>query len=304
MKKFFTFLLIIFSANIIFPQSHRESNVYLTSLHRKINKILSDPFFSSAQIAIDVVDLKTKRTLYHKNEKILFRPASNLKILTSAAGLLFLGPNYEFTTRLYHTGQIKDSILVGDLYIVGGFDPIFSTDDLDTLLIGLEQTGIKKITGNIYADISAKDSLFWGNGWMWDDDPSSDAPYMSALNINENIVKVIYSPTQVGFPVKVTLIPKSNYYTFKNYAVTSISDSPKVKLDRDWMDRRNNITLSGNLSYAAEPDTEEINIYDPTKYFLSLFRQKLAENQIAFAGLEDTLTLPTGANLIGLYRHS
>jgi D-alanyl-D-alanine carboxypeptidase/D-alanyl-D-alanine-endopeptidase (penicillin-binding protein 4) len=304
MKKFFTSLLLIFSTVFILPQSHRESNVYLNSLHNKINKILSDPFFTSSQIAIDVVDLKTKKTLYQKNEKVLYRPASNLKILTSAAGLLFLGPDYEFSTKLYHTGQIKNSTLFGDLYIVGGFDPIFSVDDLDTLLIGLEQTGIKKITGNIYADVSAKDSLFWGSGWMWDDDPSSDAPYLSALNINENVVKVIYSPTQVGFPVKVKLIPKSNYYSFNNYAVTSISDSPKVKLNRDWPDRRNNITLSGNLCYSADPDTDEINVFDPVKYFLSLFKQKLDENHITFTGLEDTLTLPAKANLIGLYKHT
>ena len=304
MKKFFTFLLIIFSAAVIIPQTQWESNVYLKSFHKKINKILSDPFFTSSQIGIDVFDLKTNRTLYHKNEKVLFRPASNLKILTTTAGLLFLGPDYEFTTKLYHTGQIKNGTLYGDLYIVGGFDPVFSTDDLDTLLIGLEQTGVKKIAGNIYADVSAKDSLFWGSGWMWDDDPSGDAPYLSALNINENVVKVAYSPSQVGFPVKVSLIPESNYYSFKNFAVTSIVDSPKIKIDRDWLDRKNNIIISGNLNYAAEPDTEEINIYDPAKYFLSLFKQKLEEKNIAFTGLEDILTLPANANLIGLYKHS
>ena len=304
MKKLFTSFLIIVSTSFIFPQTHWEGNVYLGSLHRKINKILSDPFFISSQIGIDVFDLNTKKTLYHKNEKVLFRPASNLKILTSTAGLLFLGPDYEFTTKLYHTGKIMDGTLYGDLYIVGGFDPVFSTDDLDTLLIGLKQAGVKKIAGNIYADVSAKDSLFWGSGWMWDDDPSSDAPYLSALNINANVVKVAYAPSQVGFPVKVTLIPKSNYYSFKNLAVTSISDSPKIKVDRDWLDRKNNINLSGNLLYSAEPDTEEINIYDPVKYFLNLFNQKLDGEKVILSGIEDTLTVPSNANLIGIVEHS
>ena len=46
------------------------------------------------------------------------------------------------------------------------------------------------INGNIYGDVSFKDSLYWGKGWMWDDDPSSDAPYLSALNINDNCVEV------------------------------------------------------------------------------------------------------------------
>ncbi len=302
MKKLFSFLLIIITAATIIAQSHGKGSVLLTSLQDKINNVLSDPFFTSSQIGIDVFDLNTRKTLYSKNEKLLFRPASNLKILTSAAGLLFLGPDYEFTTKLFHTGYIQNSTLFGDLYIVGGFDPLFSTDDIDTLIIGLKQAGVKNITGNIYADVSAKDSLIWGSGWMWDDDPSSDAPYLSSLNINENVVKVAYSPSQVGFPVKVTLIPQSNFYSFKNLAVTSIIDSPKIIIDRDWVDRKNNIIISGNLIYSAEPDTEEINIFNPPKYFLSLFKQKLIENNILFNGAMDTLTLPENANLIGLYK--
>ncbi len=39
-----------------------------------------------------------------------------------------------------------------------------------------------KLEGNIYGDVSNMDSLFWGEGWMWDDDPSSDFPYMTPLN--------------------------------------------------------------------------------------------------------------------------
>ena len=132
MKKLFSFLLIIITATTIFAQSQRKGSARLSTLQKKINKILSDHFFTSSQIGIDVFDLNTRRTIYHKNEKLLFRPASNLKILTSAAGLLFLGPDYEFTTKLFQTGNIKGSTLFGDLYIQGGFDPLFSTDDIDT----------------------------------------------------------------------------------------------------------------------------------------------------------------------------
>jgi len=302
MKKLFSFLLIIVTAATIFPQSHKKGSVLLLTLQKKINRILSDPFFTSSQIGIDVFDLNTQKTLYSKNEKLLFRPASNLKILTSAAGLLFLGPDYEFTTRLFHTGYIQDSTLFGDLYIVGGFDPLFSTDDIDTLIIGLKQAGLKNISGNIYADVSKKDSLIWGSGWMWDDDPSSDAPYLSSLNINENVVKITYSPSSIYSLINIKLIPESKYYTFKNTAVTISGDSSKVKVDRDWIDRKNNFVVSGYLNYKAEPDTEEINIFDPPKYFLSLFKQKLFENHILFNGAVDTLTLPDNANLIGLYK--
>ena len=96
-----------------------------------------------------------------------------MKVITSAAGLEFLGPEYTFNTSVYHTGIIMDSVCYGDLIVVGGFDPDFTTDDLDTLVFALKDYGINEIRGNIYGDVSNMDSLFWGNGWMWDDDPSS-----------------------------------------------------------------------------------------------------------------------------------
>ncbi len=308
MKTALLFLLIIFSFPDAFPQSRQ---VGIQTLQKQINKVISDPFFNSSQIAVDVFDLRTNKNLFQKNEKLLFRPASNLKILTSTAGLLFLGPEYKFTTSLYYTGYIRDNTLYGDLYIVGGFDPLFSTDDLDTLIIGLKQAGIKKIEGNLYADVSAKDSLFWGAGWMWDDDPSTDAPYLSSLNINDNSVKTAFAPSLVGSLIKINLIPESDFFEVKNTVVTISGDSSKVKVDRDWIGRKNKILVSGYLSNNSLPDTEGVNVYNPPFYFLDLFKERLSRNHILFKGLVDTMTLNLAyrqagktANLIGLYKRS
>lgn len=298
MKNCLTFILIFFCTLTAFPQE----NIKL--LQKEINKVISDPFFNSSQIGVDIFDLRTHKTLFQRNEKLLFRPASNLKILTSISGLLFLGPDYEFITSLYHTGHIRGDTLYGDLYIAGGFDPLFSTGDLDTLIVGLQQAGIKNIAGNIYADVSAKDSLFWGAGWMWDDDPSTDAPYLSSLNINENSVKAAFAPSLVDSLIKINLIPESDYFDLVNTAVTAGGDSSKVKVDRDWLDRKNKIIVSGYLSYEALPDTEAVNVYNPTFYFLNLFKENLFRNNISFNGKLDTLTLNKTGKLIGLYKRS
>ena len=73
------------------------------------------------------------------------RPASNMKILTTAAALYFLGEDYTFKTIIAHDGEIDYSILVGDLYFIGGFDPDFTTEDLDTMIIELKESGVSKI---------------------------------------------------------------------------------------------------------------------------------------------------------------
>lgn len=295
MKIFLSVLIIFFASQNIFSQKK------LQNFYQDINKVLSDDFFSSSQIAIDVFDLTTREPLYQKNEKLLFRPASNLKILTSISGLLLLGPDYNFTTALYHTGYIRDHTLYGDLYIAGGFDPLLSTPDLDTLLTGLKQAGVRNISGNIYADVSKKDSLFWGAGWMWDDDPSTDAPYLSTLNINENSVKVAYQPSLIDSLVYTNLIPGSDFFTLKNTAVTIRGDSSKVKVNREWIDRKNNILVSGYLPYYAKADTDSVNVYNPPMYCLHLFKETLFRNHISFNGILDTATIEQDANLVGLY---
>ena len=97
-------LIFIFlqSYNNIFPQT--------LSLKSKIDTLLDAPFFQRAQISAVIYDLTSDTLLYTKNEKLLMHPASNLKVLTSSAALVFLGTDYNFTTAIYHTGEIRDSV--------------------------------------------------------------------------------------------------------------------------------------------------------------------------------------------------
>ena len=166
-----TVLLLFILNGFVFPQ--------YTSIVSDIDLLLTDKFFSTAQIAVDIYDLSGKEIVFRKNNKQLLHPASNMKILTSAAGLYFLGPDYEFTTGIWYTGELDDSVLVGDLYYAGGFDPDFTIKDMDSLSGEIAGLGIKNITGSIIGDVSMMDSLFWGQGWMWDDDPDTDFPYMT-----------------------------------------------------------------------------------------------------------------------------
>ena len=93
---------------------------------------------------------------------MLLRPASNMKIITSAAGLLYLGPEYEFKTDLYYDGYVSNDTLYGNLYVVGGCDPDFTTQDLYYFVDTLKSLGISTISGNLYGDVSFKDSLVLG----------------------------------------------------------------------------------------------------------------------------------------------
>ncbi len=287
MKKIIPVLLLISFVNTFFAQD------FNTDLVEEMDEIFEDEYFQSTILSVNIFDLTTEQTLYAKNEKLLLHPASNMKVITTSAALEFLGPKYSFNTSLYHTGIIMDSICYGDIIVVGGCDPDFTSEDIDTLVYSLKDFGITEIRGNIYGDVSKMDSLFWGNGWMWDDDPSSDFPYMTPLIVNDGCVEIAYEPGMIGKPVQTNLLTETEYFDVTNTSITSKEDTSNFDITRDWIHRGNEILISGDLSYKAEPDTVKINIVNPEYYFMYLFKEKLEQNNIEFLGRIDTLTLPS-----------
>jgi D-alanyl-D-alanine carboxypeptidase/D-alanyl-D-alanine-endopeptidase (penicillin-binding protein 4) len=74
-------------------------------------------------------------------------PASVAKAVTTAYGLDRLGPGYRFRTTLVTDGTIGNGRLDGDLWLVGGGDPVLDTDALDAMVRDLAESGIREVTG-------------------------------------------------------------------------------------------------------------------------------------------------------------
>ncbi len=283
------YLLLIFLLNYHFAFSQNEELLKLN-----IDKLLSDNFFETTLAAVDIYDLTAQQILYQKNNKMLLHPASNMKILTTAAALLFLGPDYKFQTKLYYTGEIVNQTLYGDLYIKGGCDPDFTSQDIDSLVYAINSVGIKEISGNIYGDVSMIDSLFWGSGWMWDDDPSTDEPYLTALNINDNAISVLAERTNPGKLIKVSILPETKYVQIDNKAISVDSGiSNTLKVTRDWLYRKNTIIIKGALN--REKELNRVNVFKPELYFLTLFQESLNKLGIKSEGEKSFSSVPSFA---------
>ncbi len=266
-----------------------------SNLVDKIEKLQTSSFFERSIAAIDVFNLTKNEPVYSENKKLLLHSASNMKIITSASFLYFLGEDHSFKTSVYYEGEVLDSVLFGDIYFKGGFDPDFTIADLDSVIYEIKKYGIKLITGNLYGDISSADSIYWGKGWMWDDDPETDFPYMTSLIINDAAVKAVFSPANIGEPAEVEIIPKSDFYSFQNFSKTTDADTNNFIITRDWVHHNNNIYAKGMLPVSEKPDTVGINLLNPAQYFLTLTKEHLKQSGISSGGKTAIKKVPENA---------
>lgn len=148
------------------------------NLKARLDTLVSSPMLQYTQLGLMVYDLTADSTLYTFNHRQTMRPASAMKLLTSISALDQLSDKYEFHTSLYYTGCVVDSVLTGDLYCVGGMDPMFDGRDMAAFAESVKALGIHTFRGKIIAVTGFKDEDLFGEGWCWDDDNPTLTPLL------------------------------------------------------------------------------------------------------------------------------
>ena len=127
---------------------------------------------------VHVRDLRTGRTVYGHLADRPFAPASNLKLVTTAAALDVLGADFTYQTRLYASAPLdsvlQDSTLRGDLILRGGGDPTFGSrldslavDPLEQWAEALHRRGVRRIVGRILGDDDALEDRPYPDSWEY-----------------------------------------------------------------------------------------------------------------------------------------
>ena len=235
------------------------------------------PLLETSEVGVMVYDLTSDSLVFAHQADKLYRPASTEKVITSVTALAKLGTDYPFVTRVNHTGEIRDSVLKGDVYVVGDFDPVFMEKDLERFSDTLLERGIRRIEGKLIGDVSLMDSVYWGPGWSWDDTPYSFQPYLSPLMLNRGCVEVTVQPAAKGMQGTVEVSPSSDYYRIENRSVSQTPSAGKLVITRDWLEQGNCIQVAGCISAKR---TKKLNLYDSKAFFLETFRYQLAERGI------------------------
>ena len=162
-----------------------------TNAQRYIELIASQEPFRSSALGVLAVRANGD-TLANFGSRAKLVPASNMKLITTGLALDNLGADYRFATVLAGDGEQRDSVLVGNLYLIGEGDPSLGVEvglkDPEERIFRqwraiLATAGISRIEGNIIADRR----YFTGDGilgdWMEEDLESEDAIASAGVNV-------------------------------------------------------------------------------------------------------------------------
>lgn len=176
------------------------------------NYLFAAPSFNieHALVSVYAVHSETGEVLIDQNSDLSLVPSSCMKIITTAAALHLLGPDYRFETHLEYDGFIDpDKTLHGNLYIRGGGDPCLGSDrisdasswkkQIKAWADAIENLGIQNIEGKVIADASRWEKALAVASWAWEDLGNYYGAGASALSFHENCYSLFFKPgTKIG----------------------------------------------------------------------------------------------------------
>jgi D-alanyl-D-alanine carboxypeptidase/D-alanyl-D-alanine-endopeptidase (penicillin-binding protein 4) len=265
----------------------------LAQLRADIHETFEDPNFFMANWGVYIESLKTGEIIYKRNPYKLFMPASNMKLFTTSAALVLLGPEYRYKTTLSGRGEVNaDGVLQGDLIITGSGDPSFSGRFFENNPVkifedwadSIKLAGISHINGNIIGDGTVFDNEHFGGGWEYDDLKSYYAAPVSGLSFNENSIRLLVKPgAYLNKTPDISIIPETKYVNIINNAVTI----PPTRIQRISSDRKigtNIITIDGTISIDRNTVSHNLSIDNPPLFTAFLFKEILEANGITCSG--------------------
>ena len=262
----------------------------------QIDSLIAKMLPEGSSVGIAVYDLTAGRTLYTHQAEKLSRPASTMKLLTAITALSRPEADEPFRTEVWHDGVIERDTLKGNLYVVGGFDPEFDDEAMDSLVSQVVSSSFSVVEGQVYGDVSMKDSLYWGSGWAWDDTPAAYQPYLSPLMFCKGTVEVTVLPAALqGDKAVVLCHPRSSYYELDNQARTRVPGAGRLTVTRNWLSNGNRLLVSGNVTGVRK---ETLNLFDSSAFFIHTFLERLLARGVTVSPTYAYAALPADSGKV------
>lgn len=255
-------------------------------LEAECRQVISAADLRKTQVSVLVVDAATGEELVSINPDEPMMPASNMKLVTTAAALKVLGGDFVFKTDLRLVDS-TDGRGGKSLVVVGDGDPGFGDPELLKLhnldveqMLGVWVSAVKN-AGVASIDRLVIDDRVFDRQWThpaWPEEQLSSwyCAQVAGLNFYDNCLDIIPDPTSPGAAPKVRIMPAAPFLNTTNKAVTG-------KQDTFWVSRR---LGSNDLIFRGEVKTRRTQALNTTIDDPPLLFGRILADRLAAAGVK------------------
>ncbi len=219
------------------------------------------------------------RTIYAQNADQLFIPASNVKLLTTAAALTVLGDEFRIRTSVYQLPSEASSQEIS-LRVVGRGDPSLTDIQLRQIARQIAERGIQQID-RLEADDQYFQGVFSNPTWEQEDIEAGYGAPFNSLILNQNAIGLTLIPQAIGQRLGIHWDDptEAEGWQIVNRSTTVAPDGSEfLNVGRDL--QQPILRVEGQLRAGSAPEPVAVSIPDPASYFLTQFQQALAAEQI------------------------
>lgn len=289
------------------------------TLDEDAERVLRQFRLGKTEVGLYAVDLVSGQVLIDHNGDMPLIPASNMKLLTSAAACDTLGADFMFRTELRRIdlpkaaapkavegSAVEGSAVEGGaveggaeehtpalptLVIIGDGDPAFGDPKLlerhgldHEQLLGMwvdavKQAGIEAVD-RVLVDDRVFDREFVHPTWPDDQLNKWYCAEVAGVNFNNNCLDLYPSPTRVGRAPRVRVVPDSPSLSFSNEATTT-------KKNAFWISRppnTNDFTFRGTVKSVFIAPVN-ITVHDPPIWVADLLADRLRNAGVRVGGV-------------------
>jgi len=257
-----------------------------------VDAVLARPTLRGMTVAVAVADAETGERLFSRNIDRPMVPASNLKLLTTAAAVAELGADWRFATRLLGTAALDaDGVLRGDLVLWGSGDPSLRRDVFDAAglpdpalhLAGLaRQAGLRRVDGSLLIDEGYLDREVLNPDWEPSDLANDYAAPISALSIHGNCLDLFVDGTRGSTSPSLRIETLVDGYSLRN-EVDFAPGANVLSVGALRPDAGSRVTVRGRIS-RGEQFRFRVPVVDPPLFFGRCLGAALRERGITVEG--------------------
>jgi len=250
-------------------------------LAKQVDGIIGKYSQSKVKFSIRISKADTGKTVYAHDANNAMVPASNMKVIITAAALKYLGPDYKYKTRV---GLCGDSLVV-----IGSGDPLLGDENTDTkygrkpgwifedIAAALKKNGIANI-GDVIVDAGIFDNQRVNPNWPKEQLNCWYACEVCGLNFNDNCVKI--AAKIVDGKAVIEVEPQTAFLDITNKVVPVQGGKSTVGSYRQ--PEPNKIVVHGKCRDKAGPF--DVAIEQPALFFATLLSENLGRAGIKVNG--------------------